>query len=337
MVLIWACSQGGFDPVTVSKSKDGSFYKEFGHLLFFDRQLSFNSTKSCSSCHDPKMSFTDGYRKSLGATADLHQRNSSSLLNIADYNYYTSADSTITLIEKQVLLPLFNNKVVELGLKGYEKEVLSRIKKDGNYQKLFVNHDQNIQHLDWQTIIHSIAEYCRALNSYNSKYDYFIKSNNNSVFSNQELNGMKLFNSDSLGCSGCHGGVNFNKPKQTNSSLFIANGFFKIDKSNVNTLFDDDKGLANISKENKDIGRFRVPSLRNVVITAPYLHDGSIKELKDLIRIYGQGGYLNSPKDKRIRTFSLTREETSDLIAFLGTLTDTTYLKDPFFLSPFGF
>lgn len=335
VLLLIGCSQIKNNNFSHLSDRNSLFELELGHYLFFDKKLSFNLTKSCASCHDPKLAFTDGYRRSLGATADLHQRNSSSLLNISQNIYFTSADSTLINIEKQLLLPLFNNKVVELGLTGYEKEVLFRIRNDETYQKIFKKYKQPINNLNWKILIIGLASYCRSLNSYNSKYDKFLASNDTSILTQQEAIGMQLFFSDSLGCSKCHAGKNFNQPIMSNMSTFTKNGFFEVQISNVNTLFSPDYGLFNISGKESDIGRFRIPSLRNVLVTSPYMHDGSFVSLPDVIKTYGKGGIHSEKNANNLKKFRLSKSEIEAVIIFLNTLTDTSYLSNPTFISPF--
>lgn len=315
-------------------SIDSDFKREFGHYLFFDKALSFNITKSCSSCHDPKLAFTDGYRKSLGATADLHQRNSSSLLNISSFRYFTASDSTLTTLEKQLQNPFFNNKFIELGVSGYEDEILKRIKSNSDYQKIFSHFKQSAHEISMQLIISSLAEYCKQLNSYQSKYDRYLQDPKSNILTESEKEGMNLFFSDTFACSECHGGINFNTPKSNPENIFLKNGFFREYRTNVATKFSEDFGLYNISHKTQDIGRFRIPSLRNIMLTSPYMHDGNIETITEVLQKYSQGGMINAPKDKRIKGFNMTKLEENNIISFLTTLTDTSYYSNPLFLNP---
>lgn len=315
-------------------SLDSDFKREFGHYLFFDKALSFNLTKSCSSCHDPKLAFTDGYRKSLGATADLHQRNASSLLNISGFSYFTAADTTLTTLEKQLQNPFFNNKFIELGAFGHEDEILNRIKANSVYQKLFSHFKRSTDEISMQLIIISLADYCKLLNSHQSKYDIYLKNPQVNILSKNEKEGMALFFSNKMACSQCHGGINFNTPKLNAKNIFLKNGFFLPYKTNVATKFSEDFGLYNVSNNPKDIGRFRIPSLRNVLLTSPYMHDGNIETITEVLEKYSSGGMENAPKDERIRGFNITKQEKSQMISFLATLTDTSYYSNPLFLNP---
>ena len=112
---------------------------ELGKYLFYDRRLSVNNTRSCGTCHNPQFAFTDGYKRSLGAFADLHQRNTQPLFNLSYLKYFTAADSSIHSPLQQMENPLFNIHAIEMGAKDHEAEILQRIKKDERYKKLFAN------------------------------------------------------------------------------------------------------------------------------------------------------------------------------------------------------
>ncbi len=283
-----------------SENLDNSL-RLLGEKLFFDKRLSFNRTKSCASCHDPKLFFTDGYRKSIGATGDLHMRNSPSLFNVIDQKFLTAADPNITVLEEQIKLPLFNLKVIELGVSLKKQEILNEIKNDMQYIKLNPK-------ITWNTIIKALAEFCRTLVSKNSKYDLFTNGNKE-VFSKSEKKGMELFFSKKLNCTKCHGGKNFNTPNDNN--YFQKNGFFKLEKRNVKVKHEIDFGLFNITKKERDKGKFKIPSLRNVAMTAPYMHDGSIASLNQVLLGYSSNMKLN-----------LSNEDRYNLILFLNSLTE---------------
>jgi cytochrome c peroxidase len=119
---------------------------ELGRYLFFDRRLSFNNTRSCASCHDPRFAFTDGYRRSQGATADLHQRNAQPLFNLAFLERLTSADTALLTLQQQMRNPLFNEKNIELGVKGHETAVVSRLDEDSMYRRLFMHAFPGVEH-----------------------------------------------------------------------------------------------------------------------------------------------------------------------------------------------
>ncbi|MDZ4785314.1 MAG: cytochrome c peroxidase [bacterium] len=293
-----------------------------GQALFFDKNLSFNKTKSCASCHDPRLAFTDGYRKSLGATADLHMRNSSTLINVGDYISFTASDPNITTLEMQIRGPLFNRVPLELGISGHEVEVLNRVKSDVKYLKIISKDFITI--LNWDLIIKALAEFVKGIKSTESKYDEFLKSKNDSILTISQNKGMKLFFSENLACGSCHGGKHFNTPKLENER-FVANGFFVLNKSHVNTKFKPDLGLALVTKLKSDIGKFRIPTLRNVALTSPYMHDGSIATLEEVIEVYAKGGINKNNLSKSITGFPISASEKRDIIEFLESLTSNDY------------
>jgi len=293
--------------------------RKIGKELFFDKNLSFNRTKSCSSCHDPKFAFTDGYRRSLGATGDMHMRNASTLINISDYESFTMGDPRITTLEMQIRGPLFNTAPIELGVTGFEQEVLSRFVLDTAYIKLFKDGGISISLLNWDLIISALAEYVRDIRSYDSKYDRFVKSGDTTILDASEQRGMKLFFSEALGCTSCHAGKNFNTPKNSNEKFFN-NGFFRLDETHTDTKFKPDLGLALVTNKDQDIGKFRIPTLRNITITSPYMHNGTISTLEEVIAIYGKGGINKVNISSKIKGFSISKNEIKDLISFFGTL-----------------
>ena len=309
-------------PATAENAK--APYVSFGQKLFFDKQLSFNKTKSCASCHDPKLAFTDGYRKSLGATADIHVRNSPTLLNVSDFQSLTAANPYLVSLEEQIRAPLFNAQIIELGISGHEVEILERIKGNPSYYKDLDNFSRESTPFTMDIVIHSLAEYLRQLKSYNSRFDRYKLGEIR--LSPSELRGEKLFNSQRFACSNCHGGRNFNTPAE-GRDRFTRNGFFS-DEGHFKTPALQDTGLELVTGLPEDRGKFRIPTLRNVMLTSPYMHDGSVETLTEVIEVYSKGGRAKSSPNVLIKPFSSPETERKDLLAFLGTLTDTSLLLD---------
>lgn len=319
---------------------------EAGHYLFFDTRLSFNNTKSCASCHDPKFAFSDGYRRSVTASGDIVLHNAPSLINSATLFYFDWADPAITSLEKQHERPLFGQHPIELGVKGNESEILEKLKKDTLYQglllKLFPADDYPFT---FPHVISAIAAYVRTLKSSQSPYDNFIGGDKNAL-SESARNGMILFSSQKLKCASCHVPPDFTSASVTRNtdSVYYNTGLYNI--GNGNEYPAEDAGLSRVSKKQKDNGKFKTPSLRNVAVTAPYMHDGSVNSLEEVIHIYAAGGrnILSGPhsgdgrshpvKDKRISGFFITPDEEKDLINFLYALSDSTLLTNPHFTNP---
>lgn len=315
---------------------------ELGHRLFFDQRLSATGARSCSSCHDPAFAFSDGYRKSVGVYGDRVQRNAPSLLNVVDRIAFTWADSTLISLEQQMLKPMFSTTPPELGITGHEAIVLNRLMED----KLYVRGFEQLfplekNQLNFDNIRQCIAIYQQGLVARASPYDDFISGKDKKRLSEPALRGMQLFNSKRLGCSHCHGGQDLDRP--VSGSLYANTGLYFC----ADIYPESDRGLYDLSHDTSDMGRFRIPSLRNIALTAPYFHDGSAVTLREVIEIYSRGGRnnageacgsdgaLNPYRDSRLRHFVLTEVEKSDLLHFLYALTDTSYNQNPYFKDPF--
>jgi cytochrome c peroxidase len=311
-----------------------------GQLFFFDPRLSINKTKSCASCHDPKLAFTDGFANPLGATGQSIHRNSPSLINISKNTSFNLANPSITSILQQSNGPLFNNHPIEMGNDSNNLLSLRFIELDKKYKPLLQKN--NIKNINWTIVKHFIAQYVATFNFSNSKYDKYLKKQ--VQLSKQELAGKNLFFGDSMQCSKCHSGNNFNVPENPNMFLFQNIGLYCVGKDSL--YGNGDNGVFNESKDSLDIGMFKIPSLRNVAITAPYFHDGSVATLEQMIDIYARGGKLTTTginkgdgklhpnKHPFIVGFTTNTLQKKQLISFLKTLTDTSYLQNKMYQNP---
>lgn len=302
----------------------------FGKILFFSNALSLNNTKSCSSCHDPKFAFTDGYKKSIGIDGYNVKRNAPGLQNISTYPCYTWADSNVKQLQQQIQMPLFNHLPNELGWYNNEANMLQRIASiyRKNIQSIYKKNTISLAEM-----IECIVAYERTLVSYQSNYDKYLRGDTNAL-SAYAKKGMRLFFSKKLQCSYCHNSKNFGS---TTASDFYNTGLYNVGDSNSYPT--TDQGLYDVTHQAADKGKFRVPSLRNVSITAPYTHDGSVASLNEMIDIYSKGGrnvtigpykgngYNNALKSPLIKGFTITPEEKIQLIYFLESLTDSSFLQ----------
>lgn len=321
-----------------------------GRRLFFDPQLSRNGTTSCSSCHFQNRSFSDGLAKAVGSTGQTHPRNSPSLANVG-YNVTFNWFNPLTAsLETQPLVPLFSSDPVELGFSGNEDELLARLKNDPLYPELFSAAFPGGE-ISIDTIAKAIATFERTMISGNSAYDQHVYQGKQNAISDSAKRGLDLFFSERLECDHCHGGVNFSsatthagetfdkKPQFENNGLYNIGGDGSYPLGN--------QGLITFTGIPSDMGKFKPPSLRNVAVSAPYMHDGSIATLEEVVAHYARGGRKvasgpnagdgsqNPFKSSLISGFSLTDQETADLIEFLRSLTDQDYLSrcelsDPF-------
>ena len=331
--------------------KDNSFSEakvELGRYLFYDRRLSINKTKSCASCHDQKFAFTDGYKRSVGAFGDLHQRNASPLINIVYKKFLTAADSSLHFPEQQINNPMFHKMPVELGWQGNENEILNRVKQDILYREKFeAIFGRNDQSITIKSVQYCIASFVKSILSYTSTFDKYFYQNTGLPTASLKR-GMQLFFSQRLGCASCHGGNNFDQPtvKDTSGNVeyYFNTGLYNIDNGNYPGY---DQGLFELTRNSTDKGKYRVPTLRNLAFTAPYYHDGSAATLEEVVMNYENAGreitkglfqgsgVVNPYKSKMIHGFSLTASERKDLINFLLSLSDSTILTNKNFSNPF--
>jgi len=341
-LLLFTCSQK-----QPEKTEPETSLTETGRYLFFDTRLSYNNSKSCGSCHDPKFAFSDGYRRSITANGDNVKHNAPSLINISLHNYFDWANPTVTSLEKQHERPLFNEHPTELGAKGNEALILSRLKADQQCMQRFSRaFPGEKEPVNFPNIIRAIAAFVKTIRSFNSAYDKFVQGDSTAMTISAK-EGMKLFFSKSLGCGDCHKPPMFTTAGLTKAldSIYFNTGLYNI--SGKDRYPADDNGLAAITNNPADDGKFKTPSLRNVALTAPYMHDGSINTIEEVIDMYQRGGRLinsgpnagngskNSLKNKMITGFTLSAKERNELISFLYSLTDSSILANPRFQNPF--
>jgi cytochrome c peroxidase len=323
---------------------------ELGRYFFYDRRLSVNQAKSCSSCHDPGFSFTDGYRRSIGAMGDNVQHNAPALINIIFKRYLTAADSTLHFPEQQINNPMFHNNPLELGWLGNESTIIARLKKDDLYSRqLPLLFPDSQEPFALQHIQACISSFIKTILSFNAPFDRYSHGKDSTALSASQVNGMRLFFSDRLHCSSCHGGINFSTPALTGKNgdiLYYQNtGLYNIDGMGAYPA--NDCGLMERTKQRADMGKYRVPSLRNLAFTAPYLHDGTAADLATVIGIYQNGGRnivtganlgdgrKNPYKNPLVQGFVISQQEKRDLIGFLLSLSDSSVCNNPAYRNPF--
>lgn len=301
---------------------------DLGKRLFFDPILSADSTMSCSSCHDPSLSFSDNLALSPGVDGILGKRSAMSLINIGFVDHGLNWDGSKTTLEQQALEPVMN----EIELHETWPNVMNKLKRHDTYPRLF-REAFGISDRDEMTkelAAKAIAQFERTLISSNSRYDQ-IRWGTGVFFEDEEDRGNQLFffelatGLDHPGCSHCHGGVQFAESNYFNNGITPAE-----------TLADfPDKGLGEVTGVPADNGKFRPPSLRNIALTAPYMHDGRFATLEEVLDHYKSGGHPSPNVSSNIQPFTLTEQDKTDLIAFLNTLTDTSFVNNPAFQNPF--
>ena len=283
-----------------------------GRYLFYDARLSVNGTQSCASCHRQELAFTDGRATARGATGEKHPRSAMSLVNIGASTVLTWSDPSQRSLEQQALVPMFGELPVELGLKGVEPRVLRMLRTDPVYQDLFPKaFTGETAPFTIANVTRAIAAFERAIVSRRSPYDRYYRGGESGAISESAKRGEVLFYTDPVaGCFRCHGGSDF-----SDATSIV---------SHNTALYPDDPR------------KFKTPTLRNIAVTAPYMHDGSIATLEEVLDHYAAGGraHTNPYKDSRMKPITLTPTNRADLLEFLRSLTDDELLHDPGFGNP---
>ncbi len=276
-----------------------------GRQLFFDTRLSLDGTVSCATCHDPHKAFTDHLAQSKGINGQLSERNAPSLLNSA-FLKTAMFDAHLQTLELQVIVPI--QEPVEMG--HNMKHLIKQLKQIPEYQagaKAIYGRD-----FDAWVLTRSIAAFERSLLSMNAPFDQYLAGNKNAI-SKDQLAGWRIF-SDKLYCIQCHPAPYFTTHEAANNGLYAS--------------YDGktDQGRFRIHHDSSDIGKFKVPSLRNLPLTFPYMHDGSLQTIEDVIAHYQQGGAKHPLQDPRIVAFAISAKEKQQLLSFFNALVDTSYL-----------
>lgn len=273
-----------------------------GKRLFYDNILSSNHTLNCGSCHKADFAFGDNLPTSPGVENRAGTRNAPSLSNVAFQPYFLREGSNASL-EQQVFVPIQEHNEFDFNI----LLIADRMNQDPSYVEQSMEAYNRIP--DAFVITRAIANFERTLISSNSKYDKYLEGVLN--LSPSEQKGLQLFQNKN--CSSCHSGFNFSNYAFENNGLY----------ENYN-----DEGRERFTQNISDRGKFKVPSLRNVELSAPYMHDGSLNSLSDVIEHYNKGGEGHFNQNELIEPLLLKEEEKEDLIAFLHTLTDAKFVTD---------
>ena len=291
----------GFDPIPVPAHNPLTRDKILlGQQLFFDPLLSMDSTVSCATCHQPNTFFADAEQISQGVGGRFGMRNTPSLINIAYHQLFFWDGGSITL-EHQVFGPLQNPDEMGLDLAS----VLQRLASIPIYEEAFENIYGEPPSL--RGLTQALGAYQRTLLSGGSRYDRY-KAGDVMALTPAEKRGHHLFEGKA-GCIHCHSGFLLTNLMFKNNGLFITQ---------------EDSGRVRVTGLGEDYGKFKVPSLRNVAQTAPYMHDGRMATISDVIDHYNKGGNGVRGQSSLIQPLNLEEDEEADLITFLSSLTDTT-------------
>ena len=322
---------------------------ELGRHLFYEPRLSITGKYSCASCHKQSLAFTDGKKVALGSTNEPHARNSMSLANVAYSPVLTWANPIMTNLENQALIPIFGEHPIEMGMVGKEQQMMQWMQNDPKYRQMFASAFGGEQPVSVGNLTKAIASFQRSLVSFKSPYDRYRYQGEANAISAAAKRGEKLFNSERMECFHCHSGINFSDSVKHENLAFTETAFHNTGLYNIDgagSYPPDNIGIKEITQKPEDMGRFKAPSLRNVALTAPYMHDGSVATLREAIAHYQSGGRTisdgeyagvgsaNPYKSSFVKGFEVTKSEIDDLIAFLESLTDKEFITNPDYSDP---
>jgi cytochrome c peroxidase len=326
ILLVWACQKDenklnnkdeyflkvpiGFpDPNIPDDNKLTRSRIALGKQIFYDPILSKDSSRSCGSCHNQYLAFADSSDVSFGIEQRAGTRNSPSIANVA-YQKALLREGGVPTLEMQVLVPIQDHNEFNYNM----LLIVDRMKRIPAYveaaQKAYN------REIDPFVITRSIAAFERTLLSGNSPFDQWFYQKKNNAVGETVIRGYSLFTSDRLNCIKCHNGFLFTDQSFTNNGLYVDY---------------PDSGRIRLTGFDVDRAVFKVPSLRNVGLTAPYMHDGSLKSLDAVIDHYQTGGKAHPNKSIFLKSFMLSAQERLELLAFLNSLTDLEFIKNPEF------
>jgi len=302
-----------FPPMPIPADNAMSAAKvELGHQLFYDKRLSGDNSVACASCHKPEFAFSDGGKAvSTGVKGRRGTRNAPTLTDVG-YRSRLFWEGGSPRLEAQAVGPLTNPNEMDSD----PTKLVAKLKAIPQYRAAFATVFPD--GLSMLNLTKAISAFERTLVSSNSPWDRY-REGDQTALSVAALRGMKIFFSEKGDCFHCHQGQDFTDDSLRNTAL---------------TTVYSDTGLARITGKDQDVGKFKVPTLRNVELTGPYMHDGSIKTLRDVVEHYNSGGAANLNADPLMRPLGLSEAEVNDLVAFLKALTDHSFTQDPRFGPP---
>jgi cytochrome c peroxidase len=291
---------------------------ELGRRLFFDKRLSDDMTMSCGSCHKQENGFSDPRAFSIGTDGSAGDRNAMAIINLA-WSKGLFWDGRRSSLEEQAHDPVTNM----IEMRNTWPQVVKRLQNDPKYPSQFFS-AFGTRKIDSNLVVKAIAQFERTLVSFNSRFDNYYYEGDSNALSDSEKRGLQLYMSNRTECYHCH-----TDPLMTDNAY----------RNNGLDNFFIDLGRSKFTGLATDKGKFRVPTLRNIALTAPYMHDSRFTTLEQVIDQYDHGVQSQSPNlDENIGNLkdglNLTVQERTDLLAFLRTLTDSSFIMNPAFLAP---
>lgn len=278
-----------------------------GRRLFYDPRLSRDASISCASCHLQEAAFADHHPISIGIEGRIGFRNSPTLVNVGYHPYYFREGGNPTL-EGQAFGPIEEHAEMDYRV----SEIVKRLSDDEALQQLARR--AYGRPLDAYSLIYGLGAFQRTIISADAPYDRYRFGGDAQALSPAEKRGLALFESERLSCNKCHTGFDLSTYAIVNNGAYAHYA---------------DEGLARITQDSADVGKFKIPTLKNIALTYPYMHDGAYPTLESVIEHYNRGGYNHRNQSPYIRPLNLTAQEKADLLAFLHSLTDQTLLHDP--------
>ena len=291
----------GFESIPVPEHNPLTSQKvALGERLFFDPILSRDQSIACSTCHLTDLAFTDGVPLSKGIDGRVGIRNSPTLVNIA-YQRLLFWDGGALTLENQVFAPLQDHNEMDAEL----DKILERLNSNSAYREAFETAFGEEATL--RSLTQALASFQRTIRSGGSPYDAYVEGDLDALSVSQRR-GLDIFE-NKASCTTCHNGFLLTNQAFENNGLLVVNA---------------DSGRARVTLLSEDYGKFRVPSLRNVAVTAPYMHDGRFASLEDVVAHYNHGGTDTRNRHEVIKPLKLSDQEQADLVAFLNALTDVS-------------
>ncbi len=309
--LVLVLLVGMFGKLPAIKSKKILTREAIGKKLFFDKILSLDNSVSCASCHKPQFAFSDTVAFSKGVAGVIGKRNAPSVMNVASREALFF-DGRANTLESQVIFPIEDAHEMNLPF----LQAIKRVQENMMYKQMFMQVYKKLP--DSATIVQSIAAYERTLETSNTPSDRWLNDEKNHGMTSSQLRGRELFTGNRARCFDCHFTPDFTSDEFRNIGLF-----------NGKEL--NDSGRYYYTKDTNDIGKFKIPGLRNIAITAPYMHNGMFKTLREVVDYYDNPSKFipNSiARDTILPTsIGLSEQEKTDLVNFLHALTDDQFSK----------